>query len=62
MVIAMTFVYLKSLKLKIYPNTKIVTDTGYQRIQKIHSNTSMPKKKKKPLSNRMLKRFKIIAG
>lgn len=51
----MTFVYLKSLKLKIYPNTKIITDTGYQGLQKTHSNTSMP------ISNGMLKLFKIIA-
>ena len=42
----------KESKTKIHPKTKIITDTGYQGLQKIHLNTSMPKKKtkKKPLS------------
>jgi hypothetical protein len=42
----------KESKAKIHPNTKVITDTGYQGLQKIHSHTSMPKKKtkKKPLS------------
>ena len=42
----------KESKTKIHPKTKIITDTGYQGLQKIHFNTSMPKKKtkKKPLS------------
>lgn len=32
--------------------TRIITDTGYQGLQKIHTNTLMPKKrsKKKPLT------------
>jgi DDE superfamily endonuclease len=42
----------KESRAKIHPNTKVITDTGYQGLQKIHSYTSTPKKKtkKKPLS------------
>jgi len=42
----------KESKTKIHPMIKMITDTGYQGIQKLHSNTSMPKKKSKknPLS------------
>ena len=57
--------------------TKIITDTGYQGLQKIHRNSELPKKrtKKDKQTNKelakirvvnenvigMLKRFKIIA-
>ena len=36
----------------IGPNIKVLTDTGYQGIAKIHSNSELPKKKtkKNPLS------------
>ena len=36
----------------MHPKIKIITDTGYQGLQKLHLNTSMPKKKtkKSPLS------------
>lgn len=42
----------KESKVKIHPKTKVITDTGYQGLKKIHLNTNMPKKKtkKKPLS------------
>ena len=42
----------KESQTKIHPKTKIITDTGYQGLQKIHLNTNIPKKKtkKKPLS------------
>ena len=31
----------------IHPNTKSLTDTGYQGIQKLHPNSDLPKKKTK---------------
>ena len=36
----------------IHPKIKVVTDTGYQGLQKIHSNSELPKKrsKKNPLT------------
>jgi hypothetical protein len=36
----------------IHPHTKVITDSGYQGIQKIHKNSQLPKKKtkKNPLS------------
>lgn len=36
----------------IHPQTKVITDSGYQGIQKIHKNSQLPKKKtkKNPLS------------
>ncbi|KAG6559901.1 hypothetical protein RHOW815_000084 [Candidatus Rhabdochlamydia sp. W815] len=37
----------KESKTKIYPKTKVITDTGYQGLQKIHSHTNMPKRKNK---------------
>ena len=36
-----------SSKIRIHPETKIVTDTGYLGLQKIHAKTEMPKKKSK---------------
>ena len=38
--------------MKLHPDTKAQTDTGYQGIQHIHANTELPKKKskKQPLS------------
>lgn len=38
----------KECKIKIH--LKAITDTAYQGLQKIHSNTSMPKKKTKKRS------------
>ena len=42
----------KESKTKIHPNTKIITDTGYQGLKKFHEKTQMPKKqtKKNPLT------------
>lgn len=44
-------IYKKS-KNRVHPDTKIQGDSGYQGIQKIHSNSELPKKrsKKKPLT------------
>lgn len=42
----------KKSRVKIPVDVQALTDTGYQGLQKIHANTSMPKKKskKKPLT------------
>jgi len=37
----------KESKVRIHPKIKALTDTGYQGIAKIHSNSSLPKKKTK---------------
>ena len=39
-------------KTRIHPQTRVVTDTGYQGLQKYHRKTQMPKKrsKKHPLT------------
>jgi len=37
----------KESGVKICENIKVLTDTGYLGLQKIHSNTDMPKKKSK---------------
>ena len=46
------FKLFKVSNIKIHPNIDVLTDTGYQGLQKIHSKTQMPKKKskKKPLT------------
>jgi len=54
-------------KTRLHPDTKAVTDTGYLGLNKIHANTSMPKKrsKKNPLtkddkdSNRRLSKERV---
>lgn len=42
----------KESRTYIHPDVKVITDTGYQGIQKIHNNSELPKKKRarKPLS------------
>jgi hypothetical protein len=42
----------KESNVKLHPDTKAQTDTGYQGIQRLHANTELPKKKskKQPLS------------
>lgn len=47
------FKLLKESKTFFHPETIVKTDTGYQGLQKIHSNSVMPKKKSKkcPLSS-----------
>jgi len=37
----------KESQVRVLFNTKLLTDTGYQGLQKIHANTEMPKKKSK---------------
>lgn len=37
----------KESKTLIHPQIGVVTDTGYQGLQKIHAKTQMPKKKSK---------------
>ncbi|KJV70658.1 IS5 family transposase ISOt6 [Orientia tsutsugamushi] len=41
------FGLLKESKILINPKVKVITDTGYQGIQKIHNNSELPKKKSK---------------
>jgi hypothetical protein len=43
---------LKESGVRLHPNTKAMTDTGYLGLQKVHGNTTMPKKrsKKNPLN------------
>lgn len=38
---------LKTSDIRLKETTKALTDTGYQVLQKVHKNTSMPKKKSK---------------
>ena len=47
-----TSVCSKNSNVKLHPDTKAQTDTGYQGIQRLHANTELPKKKskKQPLS------------
>ena len=42
----------KESRTYIHPQTKVITDSGYQGIQKMHKNSQLPKKKtkKNPLS------------
>lgn len=37
----------KESKTRINPMIKVITDTGYQGIKKLHNNSEMPKKKSK---------------
>ena len=58
----------KESKTKIMPEVKILTDTGYQGLAKIHANSELPKKKSKknPLTkedkknNRKLSKERVI--
>jgi len=53
----------KESKTKIHPKTKVITDTGYQGLQKIHSNINMPKRKNKknPLTKQDKKNNQSLA-
>lgn len=53
----------KESKTKIHPKTKVITDTGYQGLQKIHSNANMPKRrnKKNPLTKQDKKNNQFLA-
>jgi len=58
----------KESKTQIHPAIDVVTDTGYQGLQKIHAKTQMPKKrsKKNPLTkedkgnNQQLSRERVL--
>jgi hypothetical protein len=58
----------KESNVKLHPDIKAQTDTGYQGIQHIHANTELPKKKskKQPLSgedkrnNRRISRERVV--
>jgi len=53
----------KESKTKINPAIKLITDTGYQGIQKLHGNSELPKKKtkKNPLTKEDKKRNQELA-
>ena len=48
----MIFVSSKESTIRIHPKIKVTTDTGYQGLKKLHTNSVLPKKKTKnnPLS------------
>jgi hypothetical protein len=58
----------KESKVRLHSKIKVITDTGYQGLQKLYTNTQMPKKKtkKKPLTpqekaqNKQLSRQRVI--
>lgn len=54
----------KESKTKINSCIKIITDTGYQGIQKLHSNSELPKKKtkKNPLTKEDKKKNQKLAS
>ncbi|SPR15151.1 IS5 family transposase ISOt6 [Orientia tsutsugamushi] len=54
----------KKSKMLIHPKVKMITDTGYQGIQKIHNNSELPKKKSKknPLTKNDKKNNLRLAG
>ncbi len=58
------FRLLKESKIRINPNIRILTDTGYQGLVKIHANSELPKKrsKKKPLSKQDKKNNGYLAS
>lgn len=53
----------KESKTKIHPKIKIITDTGYQGLQKLHSKSELPKRKSKksPLTKEDKKKNKELA-
>lgn len=58
------FKMFKESKVRVNPNNKIVVDSGYQGLQKIHINTMLPKKhtKKKPLTKDDKKHNHLLAS
>jgi hypothetical protein len=54
----------KESKTKINPHTKVITDTGYQGIQKLHRKSELPKKKTKkvPLTKEDKKKNQALAS
>lgn len=53
----------KESRIHVHPTINVVTDTGYQGLQKIHLKTQMPKKKskKKPLTKEEKRNNKQIS-
>ena len=58
------FKVFKESKVRVNPKSKIVVDSGYQGLQKIHTNTMLPKKntKKKPLTKDDKKHNHLLAS
>jgi hypothetical protein len=54
----------KESKTPIHPEIKVITDTGYQGLQKLHSKTTLPKKrtKKHPLTKDDKKKNQELAS
>lgn len=54
----------KESKTKINPDIKVITDTGYQGIQKLHSKSDLPKKKtkKNPLTKEDKQKNREVAS
>ena len=54
----------KESKTRIHPDIKVITDSGYQGIQKLHSKSALPKKKSKknPLSKEDKQRNQELAS
>ena len=54
----------KESKTRIHPDIKVITDSGYQGIQKLHSKSALPKKKSKknPLSKEDKQKNQEIAS
>lgn len=58
----------KESKTQVHPSINLITDSGYQGLQKLHAKTQMPKKrsKKKPLTkkdkanNRQLSKERVL--
>ena len=54
----------KESKTKMHPDIKVITDTGYQGLQKLHNKSELPKKKSKktPLTNEDKKKNQELAS
>ena len=54
----------KESRIKINPVIKVINDTGYQGIQKLHSKSELPKKKtqKSPLTKEDKKKNQVLAS
>ena len=54
----------KESRTRIHPDIKVLTDTGYQGIAKLHSRSELPKKrsKNKPLTSDDKKRNQVLAS
>ena len=58
------FRVLKESRVRFQKETQVVTDTGYQGLQKLHSNSALPKKKRKhhPLTKEEKNRNKELSS